>query len=125
MMRHPAKSFLLAWALLAPAAAVSVLPLCGTIFRCGCTMTSRYCNTHNLAGSNCSWCDNLSSFVLVLAASVAGASATMGLALKLRRPSVPVAAGFGVLGFWLTLSVAALVTAKLSGYPTWYGIPLE
>ena len=127
MIARSTKSFLLAWGLLAPVAAISATPLCGLIFRCGCTLTtgSRYCNIRNPAGPYCPWCRDPRKSALSFAASVAGASALMRLALKLRGPGVMLPAAAGAFGFWLTLSAAGLITAKVSSYPVWYGIRLE
>lgn len=126
-MRGSTKPFLLAWGLLAPAAAISATPLCGLIFRCGCTLMtgSRYCNIRNPAGPHCPWCRDPRTFALSFAASVAGASALMRLSRKLRRPGVMLPTTAGAVGFWLTLSAAGLITAKLSNYRVWYGIRVD
>jgi hypothetical protein len=126
VIRPSVESFLLAWGLLAPAAVVLALPLCGLIFWCGCTLTSgwRWCNIHT-PGPHCPWCAQPRSFALAFALSVAGASGLMVCALRFRRSSMIWATVAGAVGFWLTLSAAGLVTAKLSGYPRWYGLRLD
>jgi hypothetical protein len=105
---------------------VTLLPLCGAVFQCGCHITSgeRHCNVHHAGGPHCPWC---SAGVWVVGANFAGifagtaAAACAGLRWRWR---VWAGVGAGTIGFLLAVAVVTLVTAVAVGYPVWFGVRL-
>jgi hypothetical protein len=104
----------------------TVLPLCGVMFRCGCSIRhgERECNVHVSGVPHCPWCEGgAKAFLPGYALAMAAAGATLAAVMGRRRKAsgwVGVAAAVGV--YLLVVSLAALVTAKVMHYPYWFGI---
>src|SRR5947209_7550380 len=130
------RTFLIAFTLLAVASIAAALPMCGLMFRCGCTVTAgeRHCNIHNAAGPHCPWCEGRAAAFLPgygFGMSAAG-TAMFGLLRHRHRRHSGGGGGGGVrsLGIALLLgasvyfagaSLAALLTARVMHYPYWFG----
>jgi hypothetical protein len=99
---------------LAAATGVALLPLCGVLHRCGCSVPwaggASRCNVHNSQGAHCPWCEhaNLGRF------AAAGTIGGQGLAFLLVRRRG------GSMGRSALAAVAALPVALLvSGGAAW------
>lgn len=105
---------------------VTLLPLCGAVFQCGCHLTSgeRHCNVHQAGVPHCPWC---AAGVWVVGANFAAIFAGTGAAMYagLRwRWRVWAGVGAGTVGFLATVAVATFITARAVGYPVWFGVRL-
>jgi hypothetical protein len=101
----------------------TALPLCGAMFRCGCSLAhaSSACNIHHAMGPHCPWCVKRGkafacSFAFVLPASIVSLCAVVR-----RRRSIWAASSVGIISYLLLGALCGLVTAKVMHYPTWFG----
>ena len=106
--------------------AVSVHPLCNFFFDCGCRPmglgAAAHCNVHEAHSPSCPWCtDDVLRLAWVGALILGGAAAGLFTG---RRRSAMAQLGYGVVGYLAGASVASLLAALLSGYPTWLGLSL-
>jgi hypothetical protein len=106
---------------------VSLYPVCGAAFRCGCNIHhgAAHCNVHESGVPHCPWCSAAwwvvgANFAAIFGAT--GASAYAGLRWW-RTAWAGIAAGGA--GYLVTSAVATLVTAWLVGYPVWMGLRLR
>jgi len=107
--------------------AATGLPLCGAMFRCGCSVTggSSHCNMHHADGSpHCPWC---AAFGLAPALTFLAVLPVVGACVHVaerRGRSIPLAVGVGLAAYAPLVTTAGWVTAKAMGYPTWFGWPV-
>lgn len=110
-------------------ALVVVTPLCGALFRCGCTWPwaglDRHCNVHDPADpAHCPWCVHPRVAAATFAVSAAlGVVAAWGLPVARRRPwlASSVRAGVGVAVYALGSTIGAWWIARAVGYPHFLG----
>jgi hypothetical protein len=107
----------------------SVLPLCGGMFRCGCTLLhgDKYCNIHEPHVPHCPWCAAHWSvmagvFAAVLVAGAAGVYGGLRIARGDGWQRLLTGVGLGVAGYLATASLAGLIMAVVMRYPMWWGI---
>jgi hypothetical protein len=111
---------------LAAVVAVTLLPLCGVVFGCGCTMWGgrSHCNIHDMHGARCPWCVGGALVwgpgYLVIFGSMAWATyAALGW-----RWRVWAGVAGGLVAYVLAAAVVSLLTALAVAYPVWMGIRL-
>jgi hypothetical protein len=110
------------------ATAVIMLPMCGAMFSCGCTLltAAKYCNIHNPVGPHCPWCQSHAWAAVVFVAMLAagGLGVWGGLARWRLQGWRRLLAGIGLgVGTAFVLgSLCGLIMAVALDYPTWWGI---
>jgi hypothetical protein len=122
-MRSTRKTFWISQAITLAVIALTALPLCGQMFRCGCTLTggARHCNVHHADGPQCPWCvASGKAFILSFLAILPG-SATAVYAASRWRHSILFATLAGSIAYLLLAASAGLITAHAMGYPNWFG----
>ena len=105
----------------------TILPLCGLIFGCGCTLSSgiTHCNIFVAARPDCPWCSQSAlAFWTLFAAIMAACAVTIGVALRWVKPVLGVGLASGVLGYFLWRSLAGLGHALWHDYPMFCGVTL-
>lgn len=101
---------------------VTVLPLCGQMFRCGCTFAgAAHCNIHHATPPHCPWCQHDSrAFYLSFAAILPLTTGSIYVATR-RRKSLLIGSLAGVAAYVVIALATGFVTAKTMGYTTWFG----
>jgi hypothetical protein len=125
MPARPARSFWIALGVMLAVMAVTLLPLCGSLFGCGCTMMhgAAHCNIHHAAGPHCPWCAGAGPVVLLnFIVIAAGTAASIWIVQRWRGPGIMVGLVGGVIGYLASASLAGLATALAMGYPIWWGL---
>jgi len=124
-MRAALKRFWVAYAVVFVLLAASVLPLCGLMFSCGCTILTgdRDCNMHHASGPHCPWCTGgllvqIGHFGAILWASV------LGTVMGARGGRVWKGIAGGCAGFLVVTLVGGLGVCWITGYPRWMGLDL-
>jgi hypothetical protein len=105
---------------------LTVLPMCGAMFQCGCTLWSidRYCNIHHAGGPHCPWCVGGAKVMLP------GYLVAMGMGLAIEQlslksaRSVWVSLMFGAMGYVALLAASGWIVAKVMHYPMWFGLKI-
>jgi len=103
--------------------ALAVLPLCGLMFQCGCTILTgdAHCNMHDRGVPHCPWCTG----GIALQGSHFGAmlwAAVLGTVYGARRGAVWKGATGGVAAFTLIATIGGLMVCFATGYPVWFGM---
>lgn len=122
------KRILLATAIAIAFSMVFMLPLCGWMFRCGCTFlwTEGYgyaqCNIHQAGSPHCPWCVERSPLFMSLPflLIVVGQGLVIGYFGKKHRLSLPVLVALGVLAFFLIGVATGYWFKILDGYPYFF-----
>src|SRR5437588_6713329 len=86
---------------------VTVLPICGLMFRCGCTMISgeKYCNIHQPRVPHCPWCEGgAKAFVPGYVVAMLTATGAVSLALRDPRRSIWIALLAGAAAYLACLA---------------------
>jgi hypothetical protein len=129
-MNRPARStrvtFWIGFAVVFVVMSATALPLCGQMFRCGCSMAgaASHCNIHHAGGPHCPWCaGGGKAFGWSFLAVLPGVAGCVYAAARWRR-SVVVAAVAGTVAYALIGVAAGWVTARAMAYPTWFGLPV-
>ena len=116
---------LLLWLLcFVPVTGATVLPLCGLMFRCGCTLRSgeKYCNVHERFTPHCPWCEGgAKAFLPGYALATASAGAVAAAILR-RRGSPWRALLISLLVYFPLMALGGLIAAKAMHYPMWFGM---
>jgi hypothetical protein len=118
------KPFLISWTLTLALSLGTVLPLCGRMFRCGCTLAdgARRCNIQRAGEPHCPWCSHsLGAFATDYGLAFAVTSGVIYASLRLVRAHVVVGLCAGLVSYWPLVSLAGLMTARYLHYPAWYG----
>ncbi len=110
-------------------ALVVVTPLCGALFRCGCTWPwaglDRHCNVHDPDDpAHCPWCVHPRVAATTFAVSATlGVVAAWGLPVARRRPRFALAArtGAGLVVYAFASALGAWWIARAVGYPHFLG----
>jgi hypothetical protein len=120
------RPFLISLAVTIAVMSATALPLCGTMFRCGCSLAhgSSACSMHHVMGPHCPWCVKRgtafgASFAFVLPAAVGSV-----LVAARRRRSVLAASSAGIITYLALAALCGFITAKIMHYPTWFGWPV-
>jgi hypothetical protein len=110
------------------ATAVMMLPMCGRMFSCGCSLltAAKYCNIHDPAAPHCPWCQSHAwagtSFVAMLGAGGLGALGGMALGRLHGWRRLLAGMGLGVVAAFVMGSLSGLIVAVAYRYPTWWGM---
>jgi hypothetical protein len=122
-MRSRTATFWLSLALTLLIITVTVLPLCGQMFRCGCTFAgAAHCNIHHATPPHCPWCAHDSrAFYLSFLAILPGTTAAVYTATR-RRKSLLIGTLTGAAAYLLIALLAGFITAKTMGYTNWFGL---
>jgi len=127
-MKRPVLRFVVVFGAVLAVTFATLLPMCNLIFSCGCTFTgASHCNIRHASGPMCPWCSHGNACLIAYAVTLLGTSASIFISLKSRvaRGRLIVAFASGVVGYFITLSLAGLATALYFHYPTWYGLHLS
>jgi hypothetical protein len=123
-MGRPRAVFWISMGVTAVVAGVTLLPLCGAMFRCGCSLGhgAGQCNMHDAGGPHCPWCAGgwgviAGNFGPMLVGVVAGVHA----GIRWVRATVWAGVAGGGIGYALAGLVAGWVTTRVVGYPFWFG----
>jgi hypothetical protein len=122
-MRSTRKTFWISQTITWAVIAVTGLPLCGQMFRCGCTLTSgrEHCSMHHADGPQCPWCvASGKASILCFLVMLPGSAAAVYAASRCSR-SVLFGSLIGSITYFLLAAAAGWVTAHAMGYPTWFG----
>ena len=106
----------------------TVLPLCGAMFRCGCSIRrgESQCNVHTSGVPHCPWCEGgAKAFLPGYGIAMLAAGATLAGVMSRRGTPAWVGIASAIVAYLLLVSVAALVTAKAMHYPYWFGLRLK
>ena len=106
---------------------VTVTPLCGKMFDCGCTLFEgmQYCNVYNTEGPRCPWCSYGALFFTgQLGLILAGTGLAIWAVLKWIKPVFWLGVMTGVIAYLLLSSLVGLGIALYVGYPSFYGVGL-
>jgi hypothetical protein len=119
-----AQRWWIAWGGLFAFSALAVLPICGAMFRCGCTLWSfeRYCNIHHAGGPHCPWCVGGAKVMLPGYLVAMLVATTIELIWLRRHRSIGLAMLLGAVSYLACLIASGWVVAKMMHYPTWFGI---
>jgi hypothetical protein len=102
--------------------AATALPLCGQMFRCGCTFSgATNCNIHHAMAPHCPWCvQSHKAFVLSFLAILPAATGVVYASAR-RRKSILTSTFLGTAAYLTTALIAGFITAKALNHPTWFG----
>ncbi|MEE8350282.1 MAG: hypothetical protein V3R94_11965 [Acidobacteriota bacterium] len=110
--------------MVAVVAYVTILPFCGLIFSCGCSLQSGilHCNIFEAGQPDCPWCSqSRGAFWTLFFAINAAFSGTIWLAFRRISPGIGVGLAAGIVGYIVWGSLAGLAYALVRDYPTFYG----
>jgi len=121
-MRSSRRTFWISQTLTWAIVAITGLPLCDQMFRCGCTLMSRqHCSMHHADGPRCPWCvASGKASILCFLVMLPGSAAAIYVISRWRQ-SVLVCTVIGSIVYFLLAASAGFVTAHAMGYPTWFG----
>jgi hypothetical protein len=115
--------FWISQALMLGVIAATALPLCGQMFRCGCTFAgAAHCNIHHALPPHCPWCVQSHKAFLLSFLAILPATTGVLYAAAWSRKSVVIAMLLGAATYLATAGAAGWITAKALGYPTWFGL---
>ena len=116
------KNYLICAAILVSVVGVTLYPVCGAAFQCGCTIVggAAHCNVHRAGVPHCPWCSASGWVIGVNFAVLFGATA--GAAYVGLRRGLWVGVAGGLIGYVVSAAVVTFVTARAVGYPVWMGI---
>ena len=122
-MRSSRTAFWLSLVLTLVLIVVTALPLCGQMFRCGCTFAgAAHCNIHHATPPHCPWCAHDSrAFYLSFAAILPFTTGAIYTVTR-RRKSLLLGTLSGAAAYLLIALVTGFVTAKVMGYSNWFGL---
>jgi len=103
--------------------AITALPLCGLMFRCGCSLAhgAHLCSIHHAMGPQCPWCvERGKAFGFSFLAVVTVVAASLFVLARWRKP-IWVGSIVGVAVYLIVAIAAGWMTAKVMDYPTWFG----
>lgn len=122
-MRSTRKTFWISLAIVVVVMAVTALPLCGWMFRCGCSFAhgAEMCNIHHEGMAHCPWCVKSGmAFGVSFLAVIPVAGGVIFVAAR-RGKAVWVCCLAGGGAYFVAAVAAGWVTAKVMGYGMWFG----
>jgi hypothetical protein len=105
----------------------TAFPLCGLMFRCGCTFSrgAQLCSIHHADMPHCPWCvKNGKAFGISFLVVLSLVTASL-FAVARRQRSIWIGSIFGVVVYLLAAVAAGWATAKMMDYPTWFGLAIR
>ena len=121
-VRSRRTTFWLSLALTLVVVVVTALPLCGQMFRCGCTFAgAAHCNIHHATPPHCPWCAHDSRAFYASFAAIIPLAAGAIFAITRRRKSLLLGTLTGVAAYVVVALISGFITARTMGYATFFG----
>ena len=120
--------YLVCFCLVAVLIYVTLIPLCGYIFKCGCSWSDglQNCNVHNAEGPHCPWCTETPvPFWGLVTLILMGTGVVVFASFKLFKLEIWVGVVISTVVYFLVASLIGLVSVIFTKYPIFYGFVLH